>query len=73
VSEGHEEIFSRLSVLDIGCARMDERIIKLSENHEDVKKGLRAIEIQNAKNIKIILFGIGLITALVNGAIKFIQ
>jgi hypothetical protein len=68
VSEGHEEIFSRLSVLDIGCARMDERIITLSQNHTEIKKGLRAIEIQNAKNMKIILFGIGLITALINGA-----
>jgi hypothetical protein len=71
VSEGHEEIFSRLSVLDIGCARMDERVMNLERNHQDVKKGLRAIEIQNSKNLKIILFGIGLITSLINGAILY--
>ena len=66
----HAPIYDRIVSLEVGCGRMDERILTLSANHEDVKKGLRAIEIQNAKNIKIIMLGIALITAIVNGVIK---
>jgi len=70
VSDEHTPIYDRIGRLEIGCGRMDERVITLEKNHEDVKKGLRAIESQNAKNIKIIMLGIALITAIVNGIIK---
>ena len=68
----HAVIYDRIGKLEIGCGRMDERVITLEKNHEDVKKGLRAIEMQNAKNIKVIMLGIALITAIVNGVIKLI-
>ena len=68
----HAVIYDRIGKLEIGCGRMDERVITLEKNHEDVKKGLRTIESQNAKNIKIIMLGIALITSIVNGIIKLI-
>ena len=70
MSDEHTPIYDRIGRLEVGCGRMDERMISLEAAHIDVKKGLRAIETQNAKNTKIIMFGVALITAAINGLIK---
>jgi hypothetical protein len=44
MTDEHTEIYKRIGNLETQGARMDERQIAFAASHEDIKKGLRAVE-----------------------------